>query len=374
MQSMHTSARAVLVPIDTIPAVPVRWLWPGVIPLGKLTLLAGDPGLGKSFITLDIAARASRGVPFPGCGAPPGGGLREPIGTVLLSAEDDPADTVRPRLEALGADLSRIRVLECIDHGRGRVDDYIIGEHTRLLDEALAGVPDCGLLVVDPVSAYVGGVDSYNNAQVRGMLRPLADLASARGIAVVLVTHLRKDESARLLHRAMGSLAFAAASRVVLAVVETPRDPGRRALVVVKSNLAGDQAAMSYTIDDGVLAWGGPIDPEGLTEGTPPGGIGGGGGGGGASLDREAVEGVVREIRGVIEREGRIKADECRRIARSQGVNDRFVGFSEWKREHGLASRRMDGSWWIAPEVGPGDKPGENEGRQPGAAVSDGVT
>ena len=339
---------AILVPLSEIPSVPVEWLWPGLIPRGKLTLLAGDPGLGKSFITLDIASRASRGLAFPGSppesmpGATPEAMpdgppiVREPIGTVLLSAEDDPADTIRPRLEAMGADLSKVRALDCIQEAGGRVSEYIIGEHTHVLDAAMEQVPDCGLLVVDPVSAYVGGVDSYNNAQVRSMLKPLSDLAAARRVTVVLVTHLRKAEASKLLHRAMGSLAFAAASRVVLAVTKSPQDPSTRFLLTVKSNLSDDRVGFTYSIENGAVAWGEMVDTETLTGETSA-----------AEAKAEAMATFVEAVKQAVRAEGGISMARAQEIARGLGIGQSRVRHSEWRRKAGLSSRRVGTEWRI---------------------------
>jgi putative DNA primase/helicase len=242
--------------LDTIHATEVRWLWDQVIPLGKLTIICGDPGLGKSFLTLDLAARVSGGYRFPepgGGGFGDGGG--EAGGVVLISAEDDPADTIKPRLVKMRGDPERVVILNGFLDGRGRSHDFVIGENINGLEKLLDQRPDIRLLVVDPVSAFVGPADSYNNAAVRVMLKPLSELAGRRGVAVVLVTHLKKGDASRALYRAMGSLAFTAAARVVLMVVRDPADHDRRMVLPVKSNIGDDRTGYAYRIIDGAVVW-----------------------------------------------------------------------------------------------------------------------
>ena len=242
--------------IDRVRSQPLQWLWPGVIARGKLTILAGDPGLGKSFLTLDMAARASRGDAWPGAEHHAG----TPAGVVMLNAEDDPADTIRPRLEAMEADLARVCVLDSISCGPDRFRDFVLGEDTHLLRHAIDQTPDTALVVIDPVSAFVGATDSYNNAQVRAMLKPLSDAAADTGVAVVLVTHLRKGGDGPAVQRAMGSLAFAAAARSVLVVSRHPDDADLRVLAIAKNNLAPDRRGFVYAIEDGVVAWHGRFE------------------------------------------------------------------------------------------------------------------
>ena len=224
----------------------VRWLWPGRIPLGKLTLLVGDPGLGKSLLTAEIASRVSRGASFPdGAGCESGS-------AIFLSAEDDAADTVRPRLDAAGADVSRAYILDAV---RVQLTDGSLTEKSFNLETdiaALEGVlrehPDVRLIVIDPISAYMGGVDSHSNAEVRGLLSPLASLAGKHGVAVLAVTHLRKSPGAAI-YRAISSIAFAAAARAAWAVASDPEDVDRRLLLAVKQNLSASAGGLAFRIE-----------------------------------------------------------------------------------------------------------------------------
>jgi RecA-family ATPase len=190
----YTDARtpgAVLRCFRDIEPEPLRWLWPGRIPLGKLTLLIGDPGLGKSLVTVDMAARLSRGTAFAD------GAACDRGSTIFLSAEDEAADTIRPRLDAAGADLSRVHVLDAV---RVTLADGVLSEKCfsletdiAALESALLQNPDVRLIVIDPLSAYLGGTDSHSNAEIRGLLSPLGAMAARRGVAVSAITHLRKS-------------------------------------------------------------------------------------------------------------------------------------------------------------------------------------
>jgi len=223
---------------------PIRWLWPQRFALGKLNLIAGDPGLGKSILTLDMAARVTRGETWPV------DGTSAPLGSVLIvSAEDDPADTIIPRLMAAGADLALVRIAEqVIDYGT-----EIPIERELSLDrdlELLAAqiADDCRLVIVDPISAYLGRTDSHNNADLRTLLTPLGKLAHRSGVAVVAVTHLNKGAGGSASYRICGSIAFTAAPRAVYAVTKDQDDPDRRLLVPVKNNLGDDKTGFAYRI------------------------------------------------------------------------------------------------------------------------------
>lgn len=250
-----TSASA---PIDGAPVIvrlsdvkpePVAWLWPGRFALGKLTLIAGDPGLGKSFLTLDMASRVSTGAGWPDHR----GERITPGGVVLLSAEDAIADTIRPRLDAAGADVSRIVALEAIrsvgDNGRESARAFELSRDLPALEAAIRSVEGCRLVVIDPVTAYLGGVDSHKNAEIRGLLAPLGAIAERHRVAVVAVTHLNKSGGGPAIYRAMGSLAFAAAARAAWAVSKDKDDPRRRLLLPIKNNIAPDTGGLAYRIE-----------------------------------------------------------------------------------------------------------------------------
>jgi len=229
----------------------LRWLWPGRIALGKLTLLCGDPGLGKSFVTLDLAARVSSGTAWPDLPL-----LPNPSGSVvLLSAEDDLADTIRPRLDAAKADAGRIVAVQAVRRilvtGQTQDDYFDLTEDLPALEAAIKQMSDCRLVIIDPLTAYLGKTDSHKNAEVRAVLARLFELAARRKVAVLAVTHLNKANTLPAIYRAMGSLAFVAAARAVWAVVRDEDDEtGRRRLFVpVKNNLGADETGLAYALE-----------------------------------------------------------------------------------------------------------------------------
>ena len=239
--------RSVTVCMADVQPQPISWLWPGRIALGKITLIAGDPGLGKSLLTVTMAAIVSKGQAWPLNGPP------APIGSVvLLSAEDDPADTIRPRLDAAMADCARIHVLQAI---RDTDDEdapiqrlFSFKRDIQRLEELLPTLPNCRLLIIDPVSAYLDGTESHNNGDIRGLLAPLADLAARHGVAVVLVQHLNKNSGTSAMYRSMGSIAFIAAARAAYIVTKDRNNPDRRLVMPVKNNLARDDTGLAYSV------------------------------------------------------------------------------------------------------------------------------
>jgi len=228
----------------------LEWLWPGRIPLGKLTLLAGDPGLGKSFVTLDLASRVSTGDAWPDMPL-----LKQTPGDViLLNAEDDLADTIAPRLDKMNADDTRILALEGIE-SNGKRRHFSLEADLPRLEEVLIDNAQTRLVVIDPIAAYCGAVDSHKNSDVRGLLAPLAELAGRHRVAIVSVTHLSKSGGTKAVYRAMGSLAFTAAARAVWAVTKDADDPQRRLFLPAKLNLATDPDGLAYRIENGRVAW-----------------------------------------------------------------------------------------------------------------------
>lgn len=241
--------------LGTVDPQPVRWLWPARLPLGKLIILDGDPSLGKSLITLYLAGRVSHGLPMPDGTL---GDLNGPAGVVLLCAEDDPADTLRPRLDAAGADCNRIALLQTVTE---TIDSEYGEPRTRRRLPTLADLGaietaiktvDAKLVVVDPVMAYTGRAETNSDSDVRSLLAGLAALAQRTGVAVLAVRHLNKSGGGNPLYRGGGSIAFIAAARVGLLVAADPDDPSgeSRVLAVTKSNLAKMPPALVYRVNE----------------------------------------------------------------------------------------------------------------------------
>jgi len=231
---------------EEIPAAD-PWLWPQRVALGSLTLLVGDPGIGKSYLTMDMAARVSRGALWPDeelavNGAPQQ--ARAPGSTFLLCAEDDYPNTIRPRLVALGADLSKIIALRD-DHGHQAFD---LLPYLPTFGSLIESTPNPRLWVIDPISSYLGNLKENHDRSVRGLLNPLANLAATHHLAIVLVTHLSKGDG-KALNRVLGSRAFAAAARNVWLVSEDAEDRRRRLLVSMKQNRTAPPTGLAFTME-----------------------------------------------------------------------------------------------------------------------------
>jgi putative DNA primase/helicase len=236
-----------LVTLADVDPTEVEWLWPGRIALGKLTLLVSDPGEGKSFLSLDIASRVTRGVKWPD-----GSGYASLGNVVLLSAEDDLSDTVRPRLDAACADVSRVVALEAVvSHDTKGEHNYGVdlARDLDMVEQAIA-VDGCKLLIVDPVSAYMGDTDTHKNSEVRRVLAPLSALAAKYMVAVLAVHHFRKGGEGNAKHRVTGSLAFIAASRAAWTVAPDRTDTAgkRKLFLCIKNNIGPDQSGLSFVL------------------------------------------------------------------------------------------------------------------------------
>ena len=245
---------------------PIRWLWRDRIALGKVTIIAGDPGLGKSLVTIAMAAHVSKGQPWPVDGSPCEAG-----DVIILSAEDDPADTLRPRLDAAGADVSRVSIVKSVrsiprggDQPISRM--FSLRADLKAMQLAALRLPACRLIIIDPISAYLDGTDSHNNADVRAVLAPMAEIAAAVGAAFVCVSHFNKGTGSSAMYRTTGSLAFVAAARAAFAVSRDKDNPARRLMLPIKNNLAPESTggiAYAVVAPQGVpmIAW----DPDPVT-------------------------------------------------------------------------------------------------------------
>lgn len=245
---IHTESRLIVRKASSVEAELVKWLWHGKIAIGKLTLIAGDPGLGKSMITASLAAHVSTGRPWPDGGSCPLGDI------LFISAEDDPADTIRPRLDAAEADPERVHIVTGVesDNAEGGKDRRLLSlrKDPAAIAGAVRSMQACRLIIVDPVSAYLDGADSHNNAEVRALLAVLSDLAREIGAAIVVVTHLNKGTGGSALYRSTGSLAFVAAARAAWLVARDKADKDRRLFLPLKNNLGPDSSGMAYRIQE----------------------------------------------------------------------------------------------------------------------------
>ncbi len=257
--------RPKLVCLDSVVAVPVEWLWEPYLPLGKLTILEGDPAIGKSFFAMTLAAIISRGWPFPDkSGIPCKEQRRPPAKVVYLSAEDNLADTMRARLDAAEADCSLIYALTGVESQR-TVGSEIREVAITLADldmlEVMLKEVQPSLLVIDPIQAYLGAkVDMHRANEVRPLLAGLARLAEIYRCATLIIRHLTKGQTDRNLYRGMGSIDFTAAARSVLLAGRDPENPASRGIVHLKCSNAPEGPSLGYELRDGKFFWTGMSD------------------------------------------------------------------------------------------------------------------
>jgi len=261
---------AVIVKLADVRPTKVRWLDPGRIPLGTLTVLDGDPGRGKTSVAFDYAARVSTGREMPN--GKHGDLYGKPAGVVILSAEDDPAATIRPKLDAMGADVDRIVMLEGVRVGTSeRMPDLA---DLAAVEEAIKRV-DAKLVIVDPLMAYLPGTrNAYKDQDMRAVLTPLIKLVGRLGAALLVVRHLNKrtgegaDVSA--LYRGGGSIGIAGAARSVLLAAPDKTDEAgeRRVLARVKGNLSKPPKALLFRLtskgedEPAIVQWEGESDED----------------------------------------------------------------------------------------------------------------
>jgi len=243
--------RAEVISLESVVPEEIEWLWPDRIPLGMLTILAGDPGVGKSFLSLYIASLVTAAKMTPDDKMAAYGSV------VILSAEDSIEHVILPRLNALGANVSKIKAIRCVRckdaDGNVTTDNFNILHDRFELERVLTENPDTKMVIIDPVSAYFGSVDTHKDSNVRSVLAPLVEMAGRFNIALVCIMHLNKGNSTKACYRTMGSLAFPAAARTVWLISPTPDGPKnpRRLLIAAKHNILKDPTTLAFEIKDG---------------------------------------------------------------------------------------------------------------------------
>jgi len=227
---------------------PVSWLWPDRIAIGKLNLILGLPGMGKSLVTLDLAARLSMGREMPD-GSPP----ITISNTIILSAEDGTLDTIKPRLEAHGADCSRVARAVAIEERRGEREFSLKMDLPAL--EALIIRKGAKLVILDPLAAYTDSDNGWDDAAMRRLLTPLAAMAERLKVAIVGIMHFTKAGDRPLIHRVPGSIAIAAAARSILVALPDPEDDGRKVLSSLKNQFGPKPPSLAYRLSSGAITW-----------------------------------------------------------------------------------------------------------------------
>jgi len=246
---------AVIRYLDTIQPVEVKYLAKPYLPLGKISLLIGDPGIGKSTIAVNIAAALSTGRPILESESEP------IIGSVIYqSAEDNVADTLKPRLMAAGADCSKIAVIEC-----GGLD---ISDDCQILENAIRDTKS-KLLLLDPLQAYIGkDADMCRAADMRRLMGGLAVIAEKHECVILTIGHMNKASGAKSLYRGLGSIDIAASARSVMLIERSGDDPDTRVISHIKSSLAPEGRPLAFRIErDSSVSFLGTYEGEFATPG-----------------------------------------------------------------------------------------------------------
>lgn len=369
----HLSERPRLVRLSDVQPRPVRWLWRDRIPLGKISVVDGDPGLGKSLMTLDLTARVTTAAAMPDGTLSDLGG---PAGVVLLSAEDDVADTIRPRLEAAGADLDRVtmladvpRIVETPEGVTVRREPPTIADVGAL--EAAIAETGAALVIIDPLMAYIpGDVNAHRDHDVRRALAPLAAMAARTGVAVVIIRHLNKTGGNNPLYRGGGSIGIIGAARAGLLVACDPDDPERRIVAVTKMNLGREAPSLAYRIDDSAgiprVAWLGHTAHTASSVLAAQAEQG---------ADRGALDEAIAFLRDALA-SGPVAAREVQRQARAAGISEatlrraRQAAGARAERTGGLGST---GAWvWRMADTAslPGHESGADAGLPDGGGTA----
>lgn len=237
-----------LINMDEVTTVPVKWLWKPYIPLGKITIIQGDPGEGKTTLALAVAAALSCGEMLPGDTEP-----REPMNIIYQTAEDGLADTIKPRLEAANADCSHILVIDESKEELSMNDERI--------EEAIK-LTNAKLVILDPIQAYIGAnVDMHRANEIRPVMAKLGRIAETYGCAVVLIGHMNKASGQKCAYRGLGSIDIPAVARSLLIVGKLKNDPSKRVMSHAKSSLAQNGQSLVFQINEhSGLEWCGTID------------------------------------------------------------------------------------------------------------------
>ncbi len=242
-----TQSSGVLKLYSDVKSVPVEWLWYPYIPSGKITLLQGDPGDGKSTMIMNLIACLTN-ADF----TPDGQKISTPKRVIYQCSEDGVADTIKPRLEASGADCTRVAF----------IDEELINltlDDVKLRDAIIEF--KANLVVIDPFQAYLGdGIDMTNAKQIRKLMQHLNIWASTYNCAIVLIGHMTKKENSRDLYRGLGSIDLVAAARSVLQINRVEGSSTVRCMKHIKSSLAPKGSDIGFEIDATGFNWYGSID------------------------------------------------------------------------------------------------------------------
>lgn len=315
----ETRTELQMIKMSEIQSQEVVWLWYPFIPYGKLTIIQGDPGDGKTTFVLNIAAKLSKGE-----GLDSGMKLSEPLTVIYQSAEDGLTDTIKPRLEAAGADCENISVIDESIKSLSMIDER--------LEEAIIRTK-AKLLILDPIQAYLGGSMDMNRAnEARDMTKKLASLAEKYQCAIVLVGHMNKAAGNKAAYRGMGSIDFFAVARSVLLVGRVEGEENIRAVVQIKNNLAGFGHPKAFQLSEDGFLWLGDYE---ITADEVLGGI---------APKANKLEQAKRLLRKLAETNNAIQSNEIFNLAEEQNISRRTL--ENAKKGLGVRAKRINNSWY----------------------------
>ena len=316
-----------MIKMSEIQSQEVSWLWYPFIPYGKLTIVQGDPGDGKTTLILNIAAKLSKGE-----GLDSEMKLSEPVNVIYQSAEDGLADTVKPRLELAGADCERILVIDEKEKSLSMVDERL----ERAIVQTKAR-----MLILDPIQAYLGGGMDMNRAnEARDMTKKLGALAEKHQCAIVLIGHMNKAAGNKAAYRGMGSIDFFAVARSVLLVGRVEGEPNIRAVIQIKNNLAAFGHPKAFALSEDGFGWLGDYE---ITADEVLGGI---------APKANKMEQAKRLLRELALTSDAVQSNEIFDMADEQGISKRTL--ENAKRELGIRARKINNSWyWELDKVKP---------------------
>lgn len=315
-----------LIQMSDVESENVSWLWYPFIPYGKLTIIQGDPGEGKTTLVLNIAAKLSKGEVLDDeirC--------KEPINIIYQTAEDGLADTVKPRLELAGADCTRISVIDESDKSLSMSDERI--------GEAIIRT-NARLLILDPIQAYLGGGMDMNRAnEARDMTKRLGALAEKHKCAIVLIGHMNKAAGSKAAYRGMGSIDFYAVARSVILVGRIEGKPDLRAVVQIKNNLAAFGHAKAFRLSESGFDWMGDYE---ITADEVLGGIAP------KANKQEQAKTLLYEL---AQDRSMIPSTEIFEQAKEEGISKRTL--ENAKKELGIRAKKINNIWyWILANTG----------------------
>lgn len=317
MEEIKTKLR--MIKLSEIQAEEVKWLWFPMIPYGKLTIVQGDPGDGKTTLILNIAAKLSRGEGLDENMKP-----TEPMNIIYQTAEDGLADTVKPRLEMAGADCERIMVIDESEKSLSMIDER--------LEEAIIKT-NAKLLILDPIQAYLGGGMDMNRAnEARDMTKKLGALAEKYKCAIVLIGHMNKASGNKAAYRGMGSIDFFAVARSVLLVGRVEGEPNIRAVVQIKNNLAQFGHPKAFELMESGFRWLGDYE---ITADEVLGGI---------APKANKLEQAKQMLRELAETSNAVQSNEIFDMADEKGISKRTL--ENAKKELGIRAKKVNNSWY----------------------------